>query len=77
MRDDNAVGPIVIENRVDGAEQFQPVLVDQGVAGQAAEWNFFDCRDVLQLRNSAQQLSIVEPLSGLDIPGKVQPVRAD
>ena len=77
MRDDNAVGLIVIENRMDGAKQLQPVLVDQSVAGQAAERNFLDGRDVFQLRDSAQQLSVVEPLPGLDVPGQVQPVGAD
>ena len=53
MRDDDAVGLVLVEDCVDFAHQIEPILVDQGLAWQAAERDFLDCRDIRKLRNCA------------------------
>src|SRR5262249_56027941 len=60
--DDDAVSFAIIEDRMDLSHEIQPVLIDQRLAGQAAEWDLLNRRDRFELREAAQKFSVAQTL---------------
>src|SRR5215813_13771739 len=77
MRDDDPVGFVVIEDRMDPSHQVQPVLVDKRLAGQAAKRYLLHVGDSFELGELAQKFPLAEAFVRFDVPGEVQPIDAN
>ena len=75
--DDDAVGFVLIEDRMDLAHQIEPIGVDQRLARQATERDLLHTRDGLELGKLSQQFAITQPFVRLDVPGEIQAIDAD
>ena len=77
MGDDDAIRFVIIEDRLDLAQQIEPILVDQRLAGQAPKRYLLNSGDALELRELAQELALSKSLVRLDVPGQIQTIGTD
>src|SRR5215831_7450914 len=62
---------------MDCSQQIEPILVDERMAGKAAERDFANGGDSREFGNLRDQFAVSKTLAGFDIPGEIEPVGPD
>ena len=77
VSDHHAVRAVALENPVQQLHHVEPVPIHQGVARQPPKRDFLHGRNVTELREGAYELSLIEPLAGLDVPGEIKAIGSE